>query len=82
MMPNPGSLSTACVEKPVRVSSTALVHFQRNRYSVPTDHAHRVISLRIYPDALQFIADGEEIARYAGASSVTRPSTTSGTTSA
>ena len=32
---------------------------------MPTDHAHRVISLRIYPDALQFIADGEEIARYA-----------------
>jgi len=64
MMPNPKPFD-GYVEKPVRVSSTALVHFQRNRYSVPTDHAHRVISLRIYPDALQFIADGEEIARYA-----------------
>ena len=26
------------VEQPVRVSATALVHFQRNRYSVPTRH--------------------------------------------
>ena len=29
--------------------STSLIHFQRNRYSVPTEYAHRVVSLRIYP---------------------------------
>ena len=37
---------------------------------MPTDHAHRVISLRIYPDALQFIADGGKSAKYARASGV------------
>ena len=64
MMPNPRPFD-GYVEKPVRVSGTSLIHFQRNRYSVPTDYAHRVISLRIYPDALQFVADGQEIARHA-----------------
>ncbi len=52
------------VEQPVRVSSTSLIHFQRNRYSVPTPYAHRVISLHIYPDTLVLVADGQEIARH------------------
>ena len=52
------------VEQPVRVCATSLIHFQRNRYSVPTPYAHRVVSLHIYPDALAIIADGEEIARH------------------
>lgn len=53
------------VEQPVRVSATSLIHFQRNRYSVPTPYAHRVISLHVYPDTLTMVADGEEIARHA-----------------
>lgn len=52
------------IEQPVRVSSTSLIHFQRNRYSVPTSHAHRVISLHIYPETLVLVADGQEIARH------------------
>ena len=52
------------VEQPVRVSSTSLIHFQRNRYSVPTPYAHRVVSLHIYPESLVLVADGEEIARH------------------
>jgi transposase len=52
------------VEQPVRVSATSLIHFQRNRYSVPTPHAHKVVSLRIYPDTLVIVADGEEVARH------------------
>jgi transposase len=52
------------IEQPVRVSSTSLIHFQRNRYSVPTPYAHRVISLHIYPEELVLVADGEEIARH------------------
>ena len=64
MMPNPKPFDDY-VEIQCASPAPRSVHFQRNRYSVPTDHAHRVISLRIYPDALQFIADGEEIARYA-----------------
>lgn len=63
LMPNPRPFD-GYVEKPVRVSSTAIVHYQRNRYSVPTEHAHHVISLRVYPDELRMVADGQEIARH------------------
>jgi len=52
------------VEKPVRVTSTALIHFQRNRYSVPAEHAHAVLSLRIYPAELRLITEGKEVARH------------------
>ena len=52
------------VEQPVRVSSTSLIHFQKNRYSVPTPYAHRVVSLHIYPTELVVVADNEEIARH------------------
>ncbi|WP_165093054.1 IS21 family transposase [Caballeronia sp. SBC2] len=52
------------IEQPVRVSSTSLIYFQRNRYSVPTKHANQVVSLRIYPTYLSVVADGEEVARH------------------
>jgi hypothetical protein len=48
------------VEQSVRVSSTSLFHFQRNRYSVPMPYAHCVVSLHIYPELLVLVADGEE----------------------
>ena len=64
MLPNPKPFD-GYVEKPVRVTSTALIHFQRNRYSVPAEHAHAVLSLRIYPNELRLVADGQEVARYA-----------------
>ncbi len=53
------------VETPVRVSATSLVHFQRNRYSVPTERVNAVVSLRAYPDQLVIVADGVEVARHA-----------------
>jgi transposase len=53
------------LEQPVRVSSTGLIHVQRNRYSVPTEHAHRVVSLRIYPFELVVVAEAREVARHA-----------------
>ena len=40
------------VEHPVRVTSTSLIHFQRNRYSVPCEWVHAVVSLRVYHDRL------------------------------
>ena len=40
------------VEHPVRVSSTSLIQYQRNRYSVPCEWVHGVVSLRVYPDYL------------------------------
>ena len=62
LMPHPRPFD-GYVEQPVRVSSTGLIHFHRNRYSVPTEYAHRVISLRIYPAELVMVADGQAIAR-------------------
>lgn len=53
------------VEQAVRVSATALVHFQRNRYSVPTRHVNEVLSLRVYPHTLVLVAEGTEVARHA-----------------
>lgn len=64
LMPNPKPFD-GYIEQPVRISGTALIHFQRSRYSVPTDYAHRVASLRIYPATLVIVVDGMEIARHA-----------------
>ena len=63
LMPNPRPFD-GYIEQPVRVSATALIHFQRNRYSVPTTHAHRVVSLRIYPAELVVVANGAVVARH------------------
>jgi len=52
------------VEHPVRVSSTGLIHLERNRYSVPTEHAHRVVSLRLYPAHIEIVVDGEKVAAH------------------
>lgn len=53
------------VEHQVRVSATSLIHFQRNRYSVPTRHVNDILSLRVYPQQLVLVADGIEVARHA-----------------
>ncbi len=59
LMPCPSAFD-GYVEQPVRVSSTALIHYQRNRYSVPCEWVNAVVSLRAYPDRLVVVsADGE-----------------------
>ncbi len=52
-------------ETPARVSSTSLVHFQRNRYSVPCAYVNALVSLRAYPEELVVVANGAEVARHA-----------------
>ena len=47
-----------------RVSSTSLIHLERNRYSVPTEHANSVVSLRIYHDHIAAVADGVRVAAH------------------
>lgn len=63
LMPNPRPFD-GYIEHTVRVSATALVHYQRNRYSVPCEYAHQVVSLRAYPSELVLVADHAEIARH------------------
>jgi len=40
------------------------VHLQRNRYSVPTEHAHEVVSLRLYPERLEVVAENARVATH------------------
>lgn len=52
------------VEHTKRVSPTCLVHFERNRYSVPASFANRPVSLRIYADRLVVATEGQVIAEH------------------
>ena len=56
LMPNPKAFD-GYVEHLARVSATSLIFMQRNRYSVPTEYAHRVVSVRVYPDVLVVVHD-------------------------
>jgi transposase len=47
------------VEYTKRVSPTCLVHLDRNRYSVPASFANRPVSLRVYPDRVVVVAEGQ-----------------------
>jgi len=47
------------VEHSKRVSPTCLVHFERNRYSVPASFANRPVSLRVYPERIVIAAEGQ-----------------------
>ena len=53
------------VEYSKRVSPTCLVHFERNRYSVPASFANRPVSLRVYPDRIVVVAEGHVICEHA-----------------
>jgi transposase len=52
------------VEETKRVSPTCLVHFDRNRYSVPASFANRPVSLRIYPDRIVVVAEGAVVCEH------------------
>jgi transposase len=51
------------VEQPARVSATSLIHYQRNRYSVPCEWVNAVVSLRAYPDRLLVVGPEGECVR-------------------
>lgn len=52
------------VEHTKRVSPTCLVHFERNRYSVPASYANRPVSLRVYAARLVVAAEGQVICEH------------------
>ena len=52
------------VEHTKRVSPTCLVHFERNRYSVPASFANRPVSLRVYPDRIVIAAEGRVLCEH------------------
>ena len=52
------------VDHTKRVSPTCLVHFERNRYSVPASYANRPVSLRVYADRIVVCAEGRLICEH------------------
>ena len=52
------------VEHTKRVSPTCLIHFERNRCSVPASYANRPISLRVYAARLVMATEGQVIAEH------------------
>jgi len=52
------------VEHTKRVSPTCLVHFERNRYSVPASFANRPVSLRVYPERIVVAAEGQVLCEH------------------
>lgn len=51
-------------EQTNRVSSTCLVSYDRNRYSVPAEHAGQRVSLRADADRIRVVAEGKVIAEH------------------
>jgi transposase len=51
-------------ETPVRVSSTSLVSYDSNRYSVDASRAGRTVMLRVYADRIVALYDGVVIAEH------------------
>ncbi|MEM9102588.1 MAG: IS21 family transposase [Pseudomonadota bacterium] len=52
------------IELSKRVSATCLIQFERNRYSVPANFAHHVVSLHVYAERLVVLAEGHIIAEH------------------
>ena len=61
LMPLPSAFDDF-IEPSKRVSPTCLIHFERNRYSVPASFANRLVSLRVYPDRLVVLPKGKSYA--------------------
>jgi hypothetical protein len=52
------------VEYAKRVSPTCLVHLERNRYSVPASFANRPVSVRVYPERIVVVAEGQIVCEH------------------
>ena len=63
LMPLPGPFD-GFIAYAKRVTPTCLVHFERNRYSVPGTYANRVVSVRAYADRVVVAAEGQLIAEH------------------
>lgn len=63
MMPVPAAFD-GFIEYSKRVSSTCLITFEHNRYSVPASFANRVISLRVYPERLVIVAEAQVVTEH------------------
>lgn len=63
MMPVPTAFD-GFIEHSKRVSSTCLIVFEHNRYSVPASFANQAVSLRVYPQRLVIVAEARVVAEH------------------
>ncbi len=63
LMPLP-ALFDGCASRELRVSSTALIGFDRNRYSVDCRAVGQIVTLRVYAQRLVVLLDGEVVAEH------------------
>jgi hypothetical protein len=54
-----------CDTRPARVSSTALVRYKGNDYSVPTRHGFQTVLVKAFVDEVVILSGAAEIARHA-----------------
>jgi hypothetical protein len=53
-----------CDKRPAKVSSTALVRYRMNDYSVPTAYGFRDVLVKGFVDQVAIICGADEIARH------------------
>jgi transposase len=64
LQPRPPVAYDACDRRPARVSSLALVRYDRNDYSVPTAYGHRPVLVQGYVEEVVIACGAEIIARH------------------
>src|SRR5215213_2444278 len=64
LQPLPPAAYEACDRRPGRVSSLALVRYDRNDYSVPTAYGHRPVLVQGYVEEVVIACGAEVIARH------------------
>lgn len=60
----PPGFFEACETKAARVTSTSLVRYRGNDYSVPTTHGHRQVIVKGFVDEVVIVLGAEELARH------------------
>ena len=63
-LPLPGRPHPCCKTIPARANHLSLVTFATNRYSVPVDHAHEKLLLRVYVDRVEICNERQCLATH------------------
>jgi transposase len=65
LLPLPARPFQCCTLRPVQANGFGLVTFQTNRYSVPADHAHEALWLRVFVERMEITNGRQTLAVHA-----------------